>query len=446
MKHVAALGLVLTLGAPTPGDTIVQEGFLSGYPGQVETFEIPLQQFDIQDGLLQLNFVQLDFLTSFVGGAQSTGEGGQHTRIHVVLDADYFLDGELLAETHAETKLVVHHNGPPLPISFFDSDEAHVTLLAPDELQPWIGTGEIVMTAEVLFLFEETPPGGASASAGGSVDWSVTYDFGPADGGTTTFSEDFEDLANQDGWSWGTGNEEVIPLNGNPGAFLADLTLFSAHPILFTAPGSESEFTGDYRASGVTSVGVDLIVMDTDFGVGSRPLTLMLTNDRDTPGDYDDDLWAWFVGDKEVPQAGVPGFDPTPPGWADFDFEIPSDSLTVPEGWQIFEMEGMTPDEVWNGVVTDVDTVEFWYGEPGTIFPFLSWDVGADNMRITRSTAAPLPGDLNGDGVVNHLDLKLPTSTAMAWWTCSMCGFSCSSGTPTSRVSGPISDARTAGR
>jgi hypothetical protein len=402
--RLLAVGLAAGLGSPLLAGTFVQEGSLSGFGGEVEHFEIPLTQFDTQQGAFRLDSVQLDFVTGFSGGGTTSGDGGQPTRIDVELSADYSLGSEVLAETLAEINLKVRHTGPPSPFSFFDSDQAHVTLTGED-LAPWIGAGEVVMSAEVLFTVEENPPGSANVGVGGSVSYTVTYEFSEAD----VVVEDFESLTNPYGWSWGTGNETIFAVNGNPDAFLADLSLFSAHPILFTAPGVPTPFTGDYRSRGVTNVGVDLITLDTDFGIGFRPLTLLLTNDRGTPGDYDDDLWAWFVGAKEIPQPGVPEVGGgTPAGWATFDFEIPSASTTVPAGWEIFEMPGMTPDEVWNGVITDVDTVEFWYGVPGTIFPFLSWDVGADNVRIAASPPPPaLPGDLNGDGVLDAQDVMI---------------------------------------
>jgi len=106
----------------------------------------------------------------------------------------------------------------------------------------------------------------------------------------------------------------------------------------------------------------------------------------------DDDLWAWFTGEKEVPQAGEPGAPGapgapagggTPPGWTDFDFEIPADSTTVPEGWEIFELDGLTPDEIWNGIVTGAD---------------LGFGSGAGTFYGTFETTA-----LNGVAVENFL-------------------------------------------
>ncbi|MHC4908848.1 MAG: hypothetical protein ACYTF9_03910, partial [Planctomycetota bacterium] len=160
----------------------------------------------------------------------------------------------------------------------------------------------------------------------------------------------------------------------------------------------------------VTSVGVDLITLDTTFGIGTRPLTVMLTSDNGTPFDFDDDRVVYYVGDKDIPDPGVPGL--TPPGWADYDFTIPSDSPTLPDEWLAFGLPGETPDEIWNAVIEDVDILEFYYGEPGVIFLVLSWDVGMDNARIT--TGQPCPSDVDGSGVVDVQDL---VSVIVAWGT-----------------------------
>ncbi|MHC5115154.1 MAG: choice-of-anchor E domain-containing protein, partial [Planctomycetota bacterium] len=221
---VFAVSLALAGGHAT-ADQIVQEGSLSGEANEPFHFDIPLDQFDTAGGTLELNFVQFDFLTSFIGGGTTNGEGGQPTRIDVELDADYSVDGVLIAETHAEVSLNVHHNGPPVPFTFFDSDTVQVVLDMPADLEPWIGTGEIILSADVLLQFSETPAGSANASVGGNVDYSVTYDYGPAGSSTVTVVEDFEDLSNDYGWKWGTGNETIVPLNGNPDAHLADSSL-----------------------------------------------------------------------------------------------------------------------------------------------------------------------------------------------------------------------------
>jgi hypothetical protein len=45
--------------------------------------------------------------------------------------------------------------------------------------------------------------------------------------------------------------------------------------------------------------------------------------------------------------------------------------------------------------VTDVDVLQFFYGDPTGIFPFLSWDVGMDNPRIEKSSVAPIAASMD---------------------------------------------------
>ena len=48
--------------------------------------------------------------------------------------------------------------------------------------------------------------------------------------------------------------------------------------------------------------------------------------------------------------------------------------------------------------------MQFFYGDPELFFIFQMWTLGADNLRYRTD---PLPGDLNGDGLVNGADLGL---------------------------------------
>jgi hypothetical protein len=228
----------------------------------------------------------------------------------------------------------------------------------------------------------------------------------PALAASSEFVEEFEGGSNVGGWAWGTGGESFSPLNGNPGAFLQDLTLVSCCPMLITAvQGGPSPFTGDYRAMGVTSVGVDLVTLDADFGVSGRPLTAILWNDNGTPANQNDDWGAYFIGDKDLPNPGVPIDGRTPAGWTSYDFEVDAASDAAPPGWTLFG------GHTWSELVTDVDALGFYYGIPGQIYLIFAWDVGADNARIqfpdcnqngvpdASEIASGQVPDLDGDGV-----------------------------------------------
>jgi hypothetical protein len=197
-----------------------------------------------------------------------------------------------------------------------------------------------------------------------------------------TFVETFETGTNVGAWSWGTGNEAISPLNGNPGAFLQDLTLHTCCPAVSTQFGTSSIFTGDYQSRGITSLGLDLVTLDADLPVGDRKLSVLLINDNGSPGNFDDDFMAYFIGDIAVPEAGVSSFT-TPAGWTAFDFAIPSHMTTLPQGWLTYSQGSATDDQIWNDVIRDVDTVQYFYGDPLRHFLFSGWDVGTDNLRIS---------------------------------------------------------------
>ncbi|MHC5023555.1 MAG: hypothetical protein ACYTGG_06535 [Planctomycetota bacterium] len=203
-----------------------------------------------------------------------------------------------------------------------------------------------------------------------------------------TFVEGFEDGTNEAGWTWGTGNELIVPDFGNPGAYLTDTTLITFTPIASTGLGFSSEFTGNYRQRGVISVGIDLIIFDANLDYGNRPLTLILYNYNGTPFNFDDDFGAFFVGDKDVPDpGGAPGV--TPAGWTDFDFAVQSQATTTPPGWTTFRFDGgPAGDPTWNELMLDVDEVDFQYGIPGQIYVINSWELGMDNPRITEGANA----------------------------------------------------------
>jgi hypothetical protein len=367
-------------------DTVVQSGSLSGAAGQMSQ-DVFFDQFDDQGGTLELESVTLEVNTSVVGGGTTTGAGGPPVSLLARLDVDFLLLTQLLVATQAIIDTTVNNSEAGQSFSFFDSDSGVAVLGGTSEIEPFVGTGQIALTALTDFVVEEDPPGAVGFSAGGSVDYTLTYTFSTAGG--TTFVETFEEGSNEGAWSWGTGNESISPLNGNPGAFLQDLTLSSCCPAASTALGTNSAFTGNYRARGVSSVGIDLITLDASSGVGGRPLSVILVNDSGTPGDFDDDLGAFFIGDTNIPDPGVPGL--TPAGWTSFDFDIPGAATTLPSGWQTFDENGLgANDAVWNAVIADVDELQFFYGDPTQVFLFLSWDVGLDNPRITSSSASAL--------------------------------------------------------
>lgn len=171
---------------------------------------------------------------------------------------------------------------------------------------------------------------------------------------------DFES-GNLGGWSLGNGFDS-IQAGGNPGQHLRNpnLDTFAPQPRT-TTPGSP--FLGDWRAQGVTSVGVDLITYSTQFQF-DRELTLILTSGSCS---------VYFMGTERVPQPGT--------GWKSFQFDVDAQSATLPAGWEVLDPCG-SDDDTWNSVMTNVTEVRFFYGNPTFFFIFDIWDFGIDNVRL----------------------------------------------------------------
>ncbi|QOJ17564.1 MAG: hypothetical protein HRU76_08210 [Phycisphaeraceae bacterium] len=188
-----------------------------------------------------------------------------------------------------------------------------------------------------------------------------------------TFTETFTNGINTAGWSYG-GNERIEAAGGNPGAYLHTSELDTFAPQLWTEPGRPSNFTGDYRARQVTSIGIDLKTFHVDFSAEDRPLTLILVHDNNTPVDFDDDYGFYFMG-PNIPLVGE--------GWLSYEFEIPSQAAQPPQGWRPIELGFKSPEPDWNALIKNVRRVQFFYGDPEMFFIFQMWEVGADNISIT---------------------------------------------------------------
>lgn len=146
---------------------------------------------------------------------------------------------------------------------------------------------------------------------------------------TVTFTETFSQGTNEGSWRFGI-YDEMRDDGGNPGAFVRNPYLDTFAPQPRTAMGIASEFTGDYRATQVVSVGIDLQTFQVGYSADQRPLSILLTSDPGTPADASDDCTVFFVGRV---------FAPTPNGrdWRSYDFDIPYDSATLPRDWKVRE-------------------------------------------------------------------------------------------------------------
>lgn len=204
---------------------------------------------------------------------------------------------------------------------------------------------------------------------------------------TTTevvFVETFDHHSNVGNWSYFGDPDNRIEIiekdGGNPGAFLHatcdGLSCLDTYaPKLKTAMGETSIFTGNYRTKGVTALGVDLATFGPEIvTTGGRPLCLILINNGGTPEDWSDDVQITYIGKVNIPMDND-NFRP-------YHFKIPSQSLTLPEDWQIIRGTGDN-DADWNKVISDVSQVMYHYGDPFYFFMYQQWELGVDNVSIT---------------------------------------------------------------
>ena len=190
-----------------------------------------------------------------------------------------------------------------------------------------------------------------------------------------SFTETFDGESNVGGWAIST--QDLIEYSGgNPGAYLHApyLDTGAPHPIT-TEMGSI--FTGDYRARGVTSVSVDLITVAVE-DLGNQPCAIFLREDNDTPWDWSDD-WAAYKLGPEIPHPGD--------GWLPYEFAIPSQFESWPNGWGSGPLGPNSPPADWSTLMADVDELGFYFGDPAMGYIFQLWDVGLDNPTIVYDSA-----------------------------------------------------------
>ncbi len=195
---------------------------------------------------------------------------------------------------------------------------------------------------------------------------------------TTTTAETFDGTLDQATWRLGT-LDAIVADGGNPGAYLRNTQFDSAVPTPSYVGPLPSPFFGNYRAANVSSLGLDVIVYAASVGVDNkRPISLVLTSDMGTPSDPTDDCDAYVVGTRNVPRPGTM--------WRSFDFKIPSSETLLPRGWVIRGgCAGLTGNDAWNAVITNVTHVSFPFADPNTLWYFQVWDLGIDNVRVTST-------------------------------------------------------------
>lgn len=196
--------------------------------------------------------------------------------------------------------------------------------------------------------------------------------------GSSVIVDTFED-GNPNGWDWGLGVAEesfIEPSEGNPGAHLKTFDFVLNAAAWFS---SGPDFTGDFVAKGVTSLGADLLSEQGD--PNNEVIYIGMVNFGPTSSPFDD-IIAQF-------NTGIASPDFPDDGWVSVDVPLDVDAVETPAGWELVTPFGAPSDAMWSEVVQDVEVVAFGYGPLAG--PVLLFDVtrGLDNPRIAF---IPAPG------------------------------------------------------
>ncbi|MCB9913534.1 MAG: hypothetical protein H6828_00125 [Planctomycetes bacterium] len=197
------------------------------------------------------------------------------------------------------------------------------------------------------------------------------------------WQEDFTNQTNDGAWEvyWSNYNQ-IWAGGGNPGYYLRlDTTGGSqtCHFLEIFPTSWPAGFSGDWRAAGVTGVGLDVNELLGPTSA-SGEWRVRIGNDNNTPSDTSDDCWVEFVPPVATPQGT---------GWFAYDFAVPTASPTLPAGWDFGGSCGVGGDAVWNAVIQDVD---YWRvrldTNPLAFCQFNHWTLGVDNLRVVGPSHA----------------------------------------------------------
>lgn len=226
---------------------------------------------------------------------------------------------------------------------------------------------------------------------------------------------DFESGA--EGWigpAGGGGATALDPANGNPGANLH--TIFNDFGITFRN-STNPDFVQDYSQFDTVTFAIDVKVEDISF-IGSpvtRPWLLEIRDYDNVPAGYPwVSVWYLFdwVGAGEWTNWSVtivdPGAADLPAGWGGYGAEDPETFEPI-----------LPANRTFTDVLAGADEIVYSTLQPGFFFGFTDFDVRIDNITVeTEGGVEPVPGDVDGDGLVNSVDLL---QLLAEWGTCGGC-------------------------
>jgi len=217
------------------------------------------------------------------------------------------------------------------------------------------------------------------------------------DGATNTFIENYDDGTDVGLWHCSVGVPRDVEANdGNPGFYLQQGGFSTSIPTWASIstrfqPGVpdpykiDSIYTGDWTSLGVTSIAVDLNVIQVATWATDRAVTLELLQMDDTEFNVTYD--ATYT---------LPDLPDPPIGWQTYSFPVDANSPTIPQGWVFTRGDG-TPgtDAEWSPFLHRIDLTSIGFYKPGFAYPSLgTWILGIDNIEIdfqTGPTPTPTP-------------------------------------------------------
>ncbi len=211
------------------------------------------------------------------------------------------------------------------------------------------------------------------------------------------FIETYDDGTDVGLWHCSVGAPRSIePNGGNPGAYVQQGGFSTSIPTWASIstrfqPGVgdpykiDSIYTGDWTSIGVTSITVDLNVIQVATWATDRATTLELLQMDETGFNVNYD--ATYT---------LPDLPEPPVGWQTYSFPVDANSPTIPQGWVFTRGDG-TPatDAEWSPFLHRIDLTSIGFYKPGFAYPSLgTWILGIDNIEIdfqTGSTPTPTP-------------------------------------------------------
>lgn len=216
-------------------------------------------------------------------------------------------------------------------------------------------------------------------------------------GQINSFTETYDDGTDIGLWHCSLGVPRIIEISGgNPGAYLQQGGFSTAIPTWASIstrfqPGVndpykiDSIYTGDWTSLGVTSITVDLNVIQVATWATDRATTLELLQMDETGFNVNYD--ATYT---------LPDLPEPPVGWQTYSFPVDANSPTIPQGWVFTRGDG-TPgtDAEWSPFLRRVDLTSIGFYKPGFFYPSLgTWILGIENIEIdfqAGGTPTPTP-------------------------------------------------------